>query len=443
MSASAYLSSIFDDETLYSWCGAQHQLSNEKSETQTALVLLGSEHGIRQHDIPVGLSKLPLHDHSAIPCSFLTALKNHTIGGYYWPFLTLTSREKVLAGIADAGNPFWKRTLLAASRTKPISHPLKWCPQCVTNDEMSCGRAYWHVAHQSPISTACYKHLTQLLVSKKASKRWTRPSDNGKEINRTLNIDLAAASLNQAILSINSIDTNCLRLSALLRLRELGVIISLNGVSHQRLINWFVSTPVSKWCDGDSGLGCLSDGTWLPNLLWRRRDSHPLCWPILWLSLEWETPSVSTMTFVDAANGIQHDKDHQLLLESTNQEPPYKAPHYVYKTFLSSSSYAEVGKKLDSSRADMTRWLELDPSLRQAWRAYLRSQKQEQCERVIQSVAASLKTDITFSELERLCFNELRWMNQHAPHKLHAMLKSIVKRLSKQTTIFDIPACQS
>lgn len=437
MSATAYLTSIYKDETLYSWCGAQHQFGNEKSEAKTAFVLLGHYHGIRQHDIPVGLSRLPLFDQSTTQNSFLAALKNHTIGGYYWPFLDALKREKVVSNLSDVNNVFWKRTLLRVSRTKPVTHPLKWCPQCVLDDEMNCGRAYWHVAHQSPITTACHKHSVQLHIAKKASKRWTLPGDDGREIKQTFHIDIAAATLNQAIPKINFVDTDSLRLSALLRLRELGVIISLNGVSHDRLLNWFGGTGVAKWCAGDSGLRVFSNGSWLPNLLWRRRDSHPLCWPILWLALDWESSNIATMSFVDSANGLRQDSDHQLLLEFTLQNSLYKAPAKTYEAFLSSSTYAEVMEKLNTSRADVTRWLEWDPSLRNAWRSHLRAQKQDLCEQMIHSVAASLEPDISISKMELLCFNELRWMQKHAPQKLQVMLKSVAKRLSDQPTLFD------
>lgn len=44
-------------------------------------------------------------------------------------------------------------------------HPLKGCPSCFDDDEVSVGFAYWHLAHQYPSVMVCQQHQRPLIVA--------------------------------------------------------------------------------------------------------------------------------------------------------------------------------------------------------------------------------------------------------------------------------------
>lgn len=172
----AYLSALMPGETVYSWCGAQHTFRAGKSAFESSQGLLGYGHGPRQHDLPAGLSKLPIFQ-PPYSLRIERVLKQHTVGGYYWPWLSEHARTQVLQDCADGNSTHWRRALVAMSRSRPFQHALRWCPECAETDLAQHGRAYWHVEHQSPIARACRNHRKLLQVIPSPRKTWALVPD--------------------------------------------------------------------------------------------------------------------------------------------------------------------------------------------------------------------------------------------------------------------------
>lgn len=435
------LSTPLPGETIYSWCAAQHAMNSNVSAVRTAVRLLGGSHAMRQHDLPASLARLPLLE-GGDGAAVIQLLRDHTIGSFYWPFLGEAQRHKVIAAITNASDIHWRRTLCASSRSRPTDHPLRWCARCATDDIHANGRAYWHVTHQLPVSYACPKHHTKLHVSPATPKSWQLPPQDFTSSQRVPpaadNTALLAANLCQSICGLDDIDISCLRNTTLVRLREIGVIVSLHSVQHDRVFQWFSKTSAAAFClDHANGLSQLADGHWIPALLWRRRMSHPVLWTVLWLALEWPSIQDACLAFHDGAGGRVQLPDGQLSLLGVEEQAIVRAPTRVRQAFMTSHSYGEVMARLQVSRGDVVRWLECDPSLRQAWRQSLRDGKQRECEAVLRAAFINDR-QISRAVLEQTCGTAYRWMREHAPLKLSAMLQSTPGRLAVQPALFDL-----
>lgn len=244
------------------------------------------------------------------------------------------------------------------------------------------------------------------------------------------------AQLSAAICSLTSIDVSGLRGAVLMRLQETGVTASTRGVRHETLERWFSSTDLAAWCHTDGQyLAQLARGEWIAGMLWRQRRSHPVLWPVLWAALEWSSPDEATMAFEDAASGRVRLAGGQITLFEKHTDFPTSAPEHVRSAFMRANSYQGVMQQLGVSRGRIIQWLEMDRELRAEWKAQLRAGHQEQCEQVIRDTV--LEGDATTrAELEAKCPSEVRWMREHAPTKLAAMLRSMPARLAVQRTLF-------
>lgn len=433
------LPQITSDETIYSWCATVHLMTASVSAEKTGLHLLGICHAVRQHDLPATLAHLPIIQ-GASATERREILRRHTIAGFYWPFLKEVSRQSVLYAITVGTAQHWRRILCAASRTQPIEYPLKWCPTCAEADLNHLGRTYWHVDHQFPTTTICCLHQTPLHQIPGRHKRWRLPplTDTQAVDGQSSNM-LAApvlARIGAALLEIEDINLSALRIFTLQRLRDIGVIFSANGASHDRIQRWFAQSPSSAWCQtAGNGLDRLSTGEWISTMLWRRNLGNAVRWAVLWGALDWESPEAAALGFMDACRDRGHDVDGQLNLFGANQEAATRAPPQVWEAFSVCGSYAEVMTKLQRSRGDIVRWLEMDPQLRDHWKQRLRSEKQMECIATLRATLVA-KPDLKRKSLETMHLNEVYWLRKHASRELQELLKAVPAHNGEQSELF-------
>lgn len=433
------LPQIASDETIYSWCATAHLMTANVNAERTGLHLFGIRHAVRQHDLPATLAHLPIvQDTSAI--ERIELLRRHTIAGLYWPFLKEVSRQSVLCAITVGTTQHWRRILCAASRTQPIEYPLKWCPICVEADLNSLGRTYWHVEHQFPTTTICLWHQTPLHQIPGRHRHWRLPSLTDIEAvacqSSALLTAPVLARIGAALLEIDDINLSALRTFTLRRLRDIGVIFSANGVSHDRIQKWFAKSSSGAWCQtAGNGLDRLSGGEWISTMLWRRHLGNAVRWVVLWGALDWESPEAAAMGFMDACRDKGHDVDGQLTLFGANMEVTTRAPPQVWDAFSVCDSYAEVMTKLQRSRGDIVRWLEMDPELRSHWRQRLRSEKQM---KFISTLRATLiaNPNLKRKSLEETHLNEVCWLRKHASRELNELLKAVPAHSGEQSELF-------
>lgn len=431
---------IHRDETLYSWCAAAHLMDGSRMASHTGLKLLGTLHAVRQHDIPASLRNLPLL-RKANASDALEVLRRHTICGYYLPFMSLQEQEKVGERAISGESQHWRRMASGVSRTRPLSHPLKWCDRCATSDFENGGRAYWHTEHQFPTTWVCPWHQVPLLAEHKRSKQWRLPplAAYGPIVAscREMRVLAILAEIGCTLNQVGSVHTDGLRAFALNRLFQMGVIHSSSRVRHERLIQWFLNLEVASICMNERfGLGAFGSGEWIPALLWRKKLNHSVRWILLWSALDWSSAAEAASAFLSASAVETPSVSDQLPLFERLGSTSTTAPKKVYEAFDCCDSYAEVMKRLEVGRSDVVRWLEMDEGLRIRWRQRLKEGREAVCiDRVTKTVLAS--PDISRTQLESLCSAEIRWLRDHAPERLRQLLKSLPSRGGPQRGLFD------
>lgn len=369
----------------------------------------------------------------------VTILRLHTIGGYYLPFMCADRQLKVGEAIVSRANTHWRRLVSGVSRSRPMEHPLKWCQRCAADDMAMFGRSYWHVTWQFPTSWICPIHHMSLSISRGRDKRWLLPyhlRNDGPGLAMVGDDAHAAetlAAIGSVVQTLESVDMACLRKAALARLRDLGVIHSLTRSSHERISKWFASTAVSTFYKTVPALQPFSQGEWIPELLWRKKLSQAFRWVTLWAALDWQSPGQAARSFEQASKFLLLPEGDQLPLFDHHPNPV--TPEHVIDAFANCDSYSEVMIRLRVSRGDVVRWLEQDSLLRLRWRQRLKFGRQQQhVDRIRMKAAAS--PFITRKELEADCAADFRWLREHAPSMLQALLQSVPSRASTQRNLF-------
>lgn len=429
------LMSIHPDETLYSWCAANHFMSSSRNAATTALALLGTSHAVRQHEFPHSLEKFMAVSGVGFT-STLRLLRLHTVAGFYLPFLSRQVQQELASEAMEPQSVHWMRSFLGSSRTQKVAHPLKWCRKCIQEDIEAFGRPYWHTTHQYPIALVCTRHYEPLRWSESRSKHWRLPHKEGNFAitlpDHLLQEAYSATALSASLQSMEGIDMASLRRFALQRLQEIGVIHSVKGAKHERVARWFTSTSSCSLARlVQPKLTMLIQGISIPGLLWRQKKATAISWVLLWSALQWASPESAVQSFADAAAGRCPPVQGQLQLFDELETHSRKTPEFVRNAFETCDSYADVMEHLSVSRHDVVRWLENDPELRAEWRTRLREGRRCECiERIKNFVQCAPQSGR--AELEVNCSAEIRWMREHAPSRLTALIKSIPSRSPKQ-----------
>lgn len=429
------LLAILPDETLYSWCASNHFMSSSRNAAATASALLGASHAVRQHEFPHSLEKF-MAVASVDPVSILRLLRLHTVAGFYIPFLSRWAQQRLASEAFEPQSAHWTRSALGSSRTQKVTHPLKWCRKCIQDDIEAVGRPYWHTTHQYPIALVCTRHFEPLRWNESRSKHWRLPHKEGNFATMLPDHLLAeaysAAVLGDSLQSMECIDMTSLRRFTLQRLQEIGVIHSVKGARHERVVQWFAKTGSCSLARiVQPRLTMLIQGIAIPGLLWRQKKATSISWVLLWNALQWPSPKAAVQSFADAASSRSPSVQGQLQLFNELEAISRSTPEFVRDAFQTCDSYADVMKCLGVNRHDVVRWLENDPELRDEWKARLRQGRRRECiERIKDFITHAPQCGR--ADLEANCSAEIRWMREHAPSQLIELIKSMPSRSPRQ-----------
>ncbi len=447
----SFLPWLQKDETIYSWCAAAHAMSGWRSAQQWSRDMLGAAHSPRQLDFPAYLPyllKTTLHH-----LTLEQALRRHTTAGMFLPFMKGSMLNR-LRGTESGSNPAWPNTsqfmqkaLFCHSRTLSWKPELRYCPECAQEDVSRIGRPYWHTHHQWPLSRYCILHRAPLVPLRGSLKSWHLPQESNARPATHFsapdhsNVGATLQRVAMAFSQFDVVDTKTLRASALLRLQQLGVIHSMHSVRHCRLHAWYRTQPVVAWLAAEScGLTALAQPDWIPKLLWRRTQNHPIRWIILWSALAWTDEESAVDALNAALMGSACDEYGQQRLfqdkdtgnASGRVEP---APQAFRQALETASSYTELMMQLRATRSDVVRWLEADATSRQTWRKRLQDNRVETAEKTLTHAIRSSSLP-SRADLNRVASKEVRLLRRHAPDRLAALLHAIPSESDPQRPLW-------
>lgn len=450
MTSPSFLPDLQADETIYSWCATAYAMSGWRTSEGWSRHVLASSHGVRQHDFPAYLPAL-LNG----PCTDISgehALRHHSLVGMFWPFVSSAFRQGLL-GSESGSSMVWRhpaqyvrRILLCHSRTLPWDSALRCCQACIEADQLSCGRAYWHVAHQWPVSRHCIKHRMPLTLAGVSRKSWQLPCSGGAsqllaEGDEFYEVSSVVQRLAHAMSCLDKLDLKLVRQAAFQRLCALGVIHSTYSVRHERLDTWYLAQPISRWClFAGGGLAQLASSDWLPKLLWRRTQDHPIRWIIAWAALDWPSPEHAARALADSQRSEPVEVGGQWALFKTASPPNattrmHPSPAAFEQALENETSYAGLIARLGVSRGDVVRWLEASPDARAAWRQRLQSLRLERAEADIRQFILQ-HPGTCRQELSEKVGAAMRLLRQHAPDILAQLLAAVPSRLDVQRSLF-------
>lgn len=154
----------FPDETLFSLVSRHHRLSGNVLVSATCSQIFGHPQQGSAHDFPSRIDEFVRRTHGAFGDTEYI-IRHHTILPFFLPFRSQHDADNAIAAMRGSGIGSLKFSLgLLTSRFR-AHHPLKACLECMAEDEVRFGTAYWHRAHQLPGTWACLSHGSQLMES--------------------------------------------------------------------------------------------------------------------------------------------------------------------------------------------------------------------------------------------------------------------------------------
>ncbi len=232
----ANLPILLPDETLYSWCGQVHLWNGNASVLDTSLQLFGARYAGLLHDFPAHLGYLQQSTQGLLGAPEALAL-NHSLLGYFLAFKPIDLGQDILSRLLQGSYPQLKYKLGVTASRVGGHHPLKYCSQCLREEQARWGRGYWHLSHQLPSVFMCPVHETPLrMLTQHASpvhlRQWLMPGDHAldqqmlpisEQQYRHL-LQLARISIAAARLSPGSLNTQHLAWTYQKRLQEQGLM---------------------------------------------------------------------------------------------------------------------------------------------------------------------------------------------------------------------------
>lgn len=175
---------LLPNETLYSWCAETSAFCGGINPHELGRELFGRRSPGIRHDLPGGLGHLsacvgPAFANSVSPAD-MTLLR------YYLTTLPEEVAAQISRQTLNGPAQHIKLSLGLPSSGMTTSHPLKACPVCVTRDDQTFGRSYWHLDHQYPGVALCRHHLAPLLVypddrALVTLRNWIRPEESVRD----------------------------------------------------------------------------------------------------------------------------------------------------------------------------------------------------------------------------------------------------------------------
>jgi len=145
------------NESLFSLCSRNHVFLGSTLWAQTSERLFGHARQGTQHDFPSNVGVFADRAGESLGTA-AEIVRQRTILPFFAP---LQSYERIQAAEQTMLGPhlgFLKFQLGLITGRFGAQHPLRACPECMTEDIETVGSAYWHLDHQYPGVLICMRH---------------------------------------------------------------------------------------------------------------------------------------------------------------------------------------------------------------------------------------------------------------------------------------------
>ncbi|MFM0356534.1 TnsD family Tn7-like transposition protein [Paraburkholderia nemoris] len=155
---------ILPDETVYSWCARFHRLNCGGDVRATSQLLFGHRTAGLRSDFPFHLAHLHKITRGGLGTPS-DLLMRGTLYGFCAPFLPRHAKGDIRRYLLYGGRSGELHRTLGLSRAGlGLTNHLKFCADCVTEQQNQHGFAWWIATHQPPSSYFCRVHYQWLRV---------------------------------------------------------------------------------------------------------------------------------------------------------------------------------------------------------------------------------------------------------------------------------------
>jgi hypothetical protein len=408
-------------ESLYGWSARYHATFGFKA-TETGKFLFGREHAPRMRDLPVGLARF-----SAATGHLLgdpvDILRQRTVVGLHWPFLSFDARARVTRAALDSDGPPMAAVLGLAPMRLGAQSALRHCERCVRE-----GHTTRFVQQQLPGTWYCTVHCEPLHEERSAMSGYEVPEcstghrlrdPRSEREERSLQL---AARLGAQIMELQWVDIESLATSCLHRLHVLGVS-SERRLNMSRVDDWFERSAISHWMTADGGIRRPRRG-WIARLLRRRERPHPLKWILLWCALWEREPVESALTgFQQAVAGLKGWVPFSSNTYSTYNVPrnARTASDEVRQAFKKSSTIEQAAMILGITPIEAEELLFDDPKLSELW-VQARSIRLSGDARERIEAFLARHEGVGFDQVAQACARDVAWLRAHSIGTLRSLL---------------------
>jgi len=213
----------------------------------------------------------------------------HTLFPLYEPFLPAERAATIFESMKGnrGGSIHTRAGIMASSVVAPIF--LRFCPDCIKEDDARRGELYWHRLHQVPCVLVCSQHNKLLLDSTvpmhylnkhefvpaneencACREPEIRYSDSMLE-----NLNKLADDVNDLLVTKSLSDPDGLQKIYLLRLADLDLATATGRVYQKDLAQAFVDFYGCEFLDAvQSGIQPDDENTWLADIVRKARKAH-------------------------------------------------------------------------------------------------------------------------------------------------------------------------
>ena len=162
----AYFPSKYEDELLYSLI-ARYGIHTNQTNNHKAIIqdMFGKKTAAAVADLPSNLSKFCKQVRYIWPITDLKLINEHTLAPIYLPFLSEEKITDVIESMrSNYGGNIHTRVGINASNIA-LNEFFRYCPACISEQEINLGEAYWLRRHQLPCLEVCLEHQCKLVNS--------------------------------------------------------------------------------------------------------------------------------------------------------------------------------------------------------------------------------------------------------------------------------------
>lgn len=160
-----FIPPLLPDELIYSWLGRLVTVNVLGHPKEYLSQLFGTKNIVPSVDLPTHLKSL--YDRLGVnsPYDAIEQLiELGTLYPYHRPFLTQERHERVHDILLHNDGKALKVLTGRVANRFGANPPLRYCPQCATEDTQSTGTPYWKRSHQLPGVKCCIKHRAELVT---------------------------------------------------------------------------------------------------------------------------------------------------------------------------------------------------------------------------------------------------------------------------------------